>query len=76
MGAFLSGFSLRGLLRLFLCSSFGLGNDGLSGIRLLLTDGIENPEEKICTYQDDSNGKKYLRIETDNEETYESFVRT
>lgn len=50
--------------------------DVTSGIRLLLTDGIENPEEKICTYQDDSNGKKYLRIETDNEETYESFVRT
>ena len=50
--------------------------DVTSGIRLLLTDGIENPEEKICTYQDDSNGKKYLRIETDNEETFESFIRT
>lgn len=50
--------------------------DVTSGIRLQFTDGIENPEEKICAYQDDGDGKKYLRIETDNDETFESFVRT
>ncbi len=50
---------------------YGVNNN----IQIKIMDGIENLDEVINSYQDRQTGDKYIRIKTNNDETYNSFKK-
>ena len=46
-----------------------------NNIEIKIMDGIENLDEIINSYEDSQTGEKFIKINTNNEETYNSFRR-
>ena len=46
-----------------------------NNIEIKITDGIENLDEIINSYEDKQTGDKYIKIKTNNEETFKSFKK-
>ena len=46
-----------------------------NNIEIKIMDGIENLDEIINSYEDSQTGEKFIKIKTNNEETYNSFRR-
>lgn len=46
-----------------------------NSIEIKIMDGIENLDEIINSYEDKQTGDKYIRIKTNNEETYNCFKK-
>ena len=44
-----------------------------NNIEIKIIDGIENLDEIINSYEDPKTGEKFIKIKTNNEETYNSF---
>ncbi len=44
-----------------------------NNIEIKIMDGIENLDEIINSYEDPQTGEKFIKIKTNNEETYNSF---
>ena len=44
-----------------------------NNIEINIKDGIENLDELISAYQDVQTGSKYIKIKTNNDETYNCF---
>ena len=47
-----------------------------NNIEIKIMDGIENLDEIINSYKDPNTGEKFIRIKTNNDETYNSFKKS
>ena len=47
-----------------------------NNIEIKIMDGIDNLEEIINSYEDPKTGEKFIKIKTNNEETYNSFRKS
>ncbi len=47
-----------------------------NNIEIKIIDGIENLEEIINSYEDKETGEKYIKIKTNNEETFNCFKKS
>ena len=46
-----------------------------NNIEIKITDGIENLDEIISSFENPETGEKFIKIKTNNEETYNSFKK-
>ena len=47
-----------------------------NNIEIKIMDGIENLDEIINSCQDPQTGERFIRIKTNNDETYNSFKKS